>query len=57
MSAVLTAVAELPNALDHLVQLFIEAKRAEEAAKAKRTEIEERILAVAPAKTAVKVGV
>ena len=50
MSAVPTAVAELPNALDHLVPLFIEAKRAEEAAKAKRIEIEERILAVAPAK-------
>jgi hypothetical protein len=40
----------LPNALENLVPLWIESKRAEEAAKAQRLEIEERILAVQPAK-------
>jgi len=52
MSAVLKPEAPhaLPNALEHLVPLFVEAKRAEDAAKKARVEIEERILAVAPAK-------
>lgn len=52
MSAVLKPEAPhaLPNALEHLVPLFVEAKRAEDAAKKARVEIEERILAVAPAR-------
>ena len=52
MSAVLKPEAPhaLPNALEQLVPMFIEAKRAEDAAKKARVEIEERILAVAPAK-------
>lgn len=52
MSAVLKPEAPqaLPNALEHLVPMFIEAKRAEDEAKKKRVEIEERILAVAPAR-------
>ena len=52
MSAVLKPEAPhaLPNALEQLVPMFIEAKRAEDEAKKKRVEIEERILAVAPAK-------
>lgn len=49
MSAVPKTTA-LPNALENLVPLWIESKRAEEAAKAQRLEIEERILAVQPAK-------
>ena len=49
MSAVPKSTA-LPNALENLVPLWIESKRAEEAAKAQRLEIEERILAVQPAK-------
>lgn len=52
MSAVLQppALQALPNALENLVPLWIEAKRNEEAAKAQRLLIEERILAVQPAK-------
>ncbi len=52
MSAVLQppALQALPNALENLIPLWIEAKRNEEAAKALRLEIEERILAVQPAK-------
>lgn len=52
MSAVLKPEAPhaLPNALEQLVPMFIEAKRAEDAAKKARVEIEERILAVAPAR-------
>lgn len=48
MSAVPKTTA-LPNALDNLVPLWIEAKRAEDFAKIQRLEIEERILAVQPA--------
>ena len=52
MSAVIQnpPVAALPNALDALVPLWIEAKRQEDAAKQRRLLIEERILAVQPAK-------
>lgn len=52
MSAVLQppALQALPNALENLVPMWIEAKRTEDAAKAQRLEIEERILAVQPAK-------
>jgi hypothetical protein len=52
MSAVIQTppVAALPNALDALVPLWIEAKRQEDAAKQRRLLIEERILAVQPAK-------
>lgn len=44
------ALQALPNALENLVPMWIEAKRLEEAAKQSRLQIEERILAVQPAK-------
>jgi hypothetical protein len=40
----------LPNALENLVPMWIEAKRQEDAAKQHRLQIEERILAVQPAR-------
>lgn len=49
MSANPTNIHSLPHALDALVDQLIEAKRDEDAASKKRVEIEERILALAPA--------
>ena len=50
MSAVPSNVMALPDNLEGLVDQFIAAKRDEDAAKKKRLEVEERILALAPAK-------
>lgn len=50
MSAVPTNVMGFPDNLEGLVNLFIAAKRDEEAAKKRRIECEERILALAPPK-------
>jgi hypothetical protein len=44
------ALQALPNALENLVPMWIEAKRQEDAAKQARLAVEERILAVQPAK-------
>jgi hypothetical protein len=44
------ALQALPNALENLVPMWIEAKRQEDAAKQHRLQIEERIFAVQPAK-------
>lgn len=44
------ALQALPNALENLVPMWIEAKRQEDAAKQHRLAVEERILAVQPAK-------
>lgn len=46
----LTSHPEAGNPLANLVEAYVQAKKAEDAAKKHRVEIEERILALAPAK-------
>lgn len=50
MSAVPTNVLAFPDNLDDLVHQYVNAKQAEEGAKKIRLQLEERILALAPAK-------
>lgn len=50
MSAVATNIQPFPNNLDELVKSFVLAKKSEDQAKKARVEIEERILALVPAK-------
>lgn len=50
MSAIPTSILNFPTSLETLVEQYIDAKAAEDAAKKKRVELEERILALSPAR-------